>query len=70
MSTGYRFGRKGQERVVADYWEALEAILSMPIPTFRRPNSVGNFGGVVCKKDDVEDVSKNSIILQLNPSEK
>lgn len=66
MPTGYRFGRKGSERVVTDYWEALQAVSEMPIPTFRRPNSAGNFGGVACKPANVEEVSRKAIQKQLD----
>ena len=65
MSSGYRFGRKGSEQVLSDYWEALEALSKMAIPTFRRPNSAGNFGGVACKAGDVEEVSRKAILQQI-----
>lgn len=41
---GYQIGPKGEERVVEDYFEALERLQAMRVPRWRRPNEKGNWG--------------------------
>jgi hypothetical protein len=43
---GYTVGRKGEERPIADYREALAELQRMPIPYWRRPNETGAWGTV------------------------
>lgn len=59
--SGFRVGPKGQEQTFVDYWQALSHVMSVPRHIFRRANKSGNFGGVVCKADDVEEVSRSHI---------
>jgi hypothetical protein len=56
---GYRIGPKGSEVVVSTFEEALNALRSMEIPRWRRPNPAGNWGivsgirwGSICGQDD------------------
>lgn len=41
---GYRIGPKGEERVVADYIDAVRNLNEMTSPCWRRPNAKGNWG--------------------------
>ncbi|WP_439598766.1 hypothetical protein [Falsiroseomonas sp.] len=41
---GFRIGAKGDEFVVHDYFEALDALKGMHPPRWRRPNAEGNWG--------------------------
>jgi len=41
---GYQVGKKGEEKYYENFYEALEALQSMPTPRFRRPNEQGNWG--------------------------
>ncbi|KMZ12706.1 hypothetical protein BHUM_03393 [Candidatus Burkholderia humilis] len=41
---GYQVGKKGEERFIPDYWEALAYLKGMTSPAFRRPNENGNPG--------------------------
>jgi hypothetical protein len=59
--SGYRVGPKGQVETLDDYWEALRRVMSFSPPHFRRANSNGNFGRVVCEPGDVEEVSRRHI---------
>lgn len=43
-SSGFSIGKKGQERVVLSFEEALENLTKMPTPYWRRPNKAGNWG--------------------------
>ena len=43
---GYTIGGKGKEVQVADFDEALLELQRMPIPYWRRPNAIGNWGSV------------------------
>jgi hypothetical protein len=65
QAKGYRIGEKGSEQLVADYWEALELVRAMATPRFRRKNSEGNVGIVACKPEQVEEVSRAAIEVQL-----
>lgn len=60
-TSGYRIGPKGSEEAFAEYWSALEQVASMKSPRFRRPNSKGNFGIVICAPNDFEDVHRDYI---------
>ena len=61
----YRIGEKGQEQVIADYWEALDRICAMETPRFRRKNAAGNAGIVSCRSGQVEEVSRGAIEEEL-----
>lgn len=65
MTTGYRIGEKGDEKLVRDYWQALDLLVKMPVPRFRRPNANGNFGIVACLPGNYEDVSRAAIECQI-----
>jgi hypothetical protein len=43
----YRIGPKGDERNVHGYREALDALESMSIPRWRRPNASSGMAGIV-----------------------
>lgn len=59
-TNGYEIGArdKDKERGIQDYWIALEKLLAMPQPRFRRRNKNGNSGTVTCAPGDVEEVSR------------
>lgn len=57
-SSGYMIGAKGEEIVVGDYEQALEQLLLMTVPRWRRPNPTGNWGivsGIEWKPADQMD---------------
>ncbi|MGE0315946.1 MAG: hypothetical protein AB7P21_30390 [Lautropia sp.] len=56
---GYQIGPKGHEVFVEDYWEALEHLLTMPRPRFRRSNAQGNRGIVTCNPGEVEEFRRD-----------
>ncbi|WP_445372769.1 hypothetical protein ACH518_09865 [Methylomonas sp. HW2-6] len=60
MTKGYEIGAryKDKEREIQSYWVALEKLMAMPEPRFRRRNKNGNFGTVTCNPGDVEEVSR------------
>lgn len=58
---GYVIGPKGAERVIRNYWDALDALNTMGTPRFRRANKAGNRGIVACTPGDVEDVKVSYI---------
>lgn len=43
-SSGFTIGRKGEERVVVSYLDALAQLKAMPKAYWRRPNAGGNWG--------------------------
>ncbi len=57
---GYEIGQRGvdKERYIQSYWEALEKVMAMRAPRFRRRNKNGNSGTVTCQLGDVEEVSR------------
>lgn len=59
--SGYKVGQKGEEKLFTDYWTALECLVSMQPPRFRRPNTENNFGIVRCESGDLEEVSREYI---------
>lgn len=63
MAKGYEIGKRDadKERNIQSYWEALDKVMKMSQPRFRRKNKVGNFGTVTCNHDDVEEVSRSFI---------
>jgi hypothetical protein len=64
---GYTIGAKGSEIQVDDFEEALGELQRMPIPHWRRPNAVGNWGtvsGVRWARLDAADLE----ILANNPN--
>lgn len=63
MRDGYEIGQRNvdKERGIKSYWVALEKLLAMPKPRFRRRNRNGIFGTVVCNPGDVEEVSVDFI---------
>lgn len=66
MSAGYEIGArgKGKERGIESYWTALDMLMAMAQPRFRRRNAQGKFGTVTCQPGDVEDVSRSFIELE------
>lgn len=67
---GYQVGSKkdrtkgpseDDERYVESYWDALEELMRMETPRFRRRNSNGNAGIVKCAPGDVEEVRRDFI---------
>jgi hypothetical protein len=59
MSKGYEIGRgKDKERYIQSYWEALDKLMSLSEPRFRRPNKKGTPGTVTCRVGDVEEISR------------
>ncbi len=62
---GYRIGAKGNEARIPDYWEALSLVTAMNPPRFRRANPQGNFGLIVCRLEDVEEVRRDFIDAEL-----
>lgn len=63
MGKGYEIGAriKDKEKGIQCYWDALEKVIRMNQPRFRRPNKNGIPGTVTCKPGDVEEVSKSFI---------
>lgn len=63
MGKGYEIGarNKDKERGIQNYWEALEKLMQMNQPRFRRKNKNGIFGTVTCEPGDVEEVRKSYI---------
>jgi hypothetical protein len=43
----YRVGAKGKERNVAGYADAVEALTTMDVPRWRRPNGTSGMAGIV-----------------------
>ncbi|SAK99824.1 hypothetical protein AWB78_05833 [Caballeronia calidae] len=66
MSGGYEIGARGKEkeRGIESYWTALDKLVAMEQPRFRRRNEQGNFGTVTCQPGDVEEVSRSFIELE------
>lgn len=60
---GYEIGKRNVDKQtgIQNYWDALEKLMAMPEPRFRRPNKKGNFGTVTCRPGDVEEVSRKFI---------
>ena len=63
--SGFKIGPKGSEEQFTDYWTALNCLIEMQTPRFRRPNSEGNFGIVKCESDALEDVRRDFIEAEL-----
>ncbi len=63
LKVGYEIGQRGvdKERYIQSYWDALEKVMAMPNPRFRRPNKNGIPGTVKCESGDIEEVSKDFI---------
>jgi hypothetical protein len=63
IKKGYEIGARDKDKEIGiqSYWEALEKVMKMNQPRFRRINKNGNRGTVTCKSGDVEDVSKSFI---------
>jgi len=60
LKVGYEIGRRDvdKERHIQSYWDALEKVIAMSSPRFRRPNRNGIPGTVKCEPGDVEEVSR------------
>jgi hypothetical protein len=60
MGKGYEIGArdKDKERYIQSYWEALDKVMKMSQPRFRRKNKKGTPGTVTCEVGHVEEVSK------------
>lgn len=63
MTKGYEIGArdKDKERGIQSYWEALDKLIKMPQPRFRRKNKNGVFGTGTCQFGDVEGVERSFI---------
>lgn len=61
---GYTIGAKGYEQKISDYFVALEALLRMPTPRWRRKNNEGNRGIVAGVR--IERTKKSLVEQQLN----
>lgn len=63
MAKGYEIGArdKDKERGIQDYWAALEKLMAMPQPRFRRRNKSGIFGTVTCNEGDIGEVKRSYI---------
>lgn len=60
---GYEIGPRGagKEKYIQTYWEALDKLMKLPEPRFRRKNKNGNSGTVKCRIGDVEEISREFI---------
>lgn len=60
LSVGYEIGARGKdkEQYIQSYWDALDKVMKMSQPRFRRRNKNGVPGTVTCVFGDVEQVSK------------
>lgn len=56
MAKGFQIGAKGSERYISDYWDALNELMKMPTPRFRRRNKNNIPGIVACKPGNVDEV--------------
>lgn len=63
MTKGYEIGARNEdkERGIQSYWEALDKLVKMPQPRFRRKNKKGVFGTVTCQSADFADVERSFI---------
>lgn len=68
LTKGFQIGKKGEERYFNDYWEALEALMKISTPRFRRRNKNNIPGIVTCAKSDVEEVKRSYIDEQISNS--
>ena len=67
LKGGYEIGQRGndKERYIQDYWDALDKLMAMDVPRFRRRNTNGNAGTVTCRPGDVEEDSRASLATML-----
>ncbi len=67
LKGGYEIGKRGtdKERHIQDYWDALDKLIAMDVPRFRRRNGSGNAGTVTCRPGDVEEVSRAALDAKL-----
>ncbi len=63
LRVGYEIGARGKdkERYIQSYWDALEKLLVMDNPRFRRRNKNGIPGTVKCNAGDIEEISRDFI---------
>lgn len=63
LGVGYEIGARGKdkEKHIQSYWEALEKVVAMGSPRFRRRNKNGIPGTVTCQPGNVEEVSREFI---------
>lgn len=63
LKVGYEIGQRNvdKEKNIKTYWEALEKLMRLSQPRFRRPNKNGIPGTVTCKIGDVEEISRDFI---------
>ncbi len=63
MTKGYEIGQRGhdKEKYIQSYWDALDKLMKMGQPRFRRRNKNGVFGTVTCESGDVEEVKRSFI---------
>ncbi|MBY4869286.1 hypothetical protein K6W76_22695 [Burkholderia anthina] len=63
LSKGYENGARAKknESGIQDYWTALDKLLAMARPPFRRRNKNGKPGTVTCEHGDIEEVSRSFI---------
>lgn len=60
LKGGYEIGERDvdKERYIQSYWDALDKVMAMTSPRFRRPNKNGIPGTETCQPGDVEEVSR------------
>lgn len=63
LGVGYEIGKRNvdKEKYIQSYWEALDKLMRMSTPRFRRPNKNGTPGTVTCQQGDVEEISRDFI---------
>jgi hypothetical protein len=63
LTKGYEIGArdKDKERGIQSYWDALEKLMKMSQPRFRRRNRNGTPGTVTCQSGDVEEIRRSLI---------
>lgn len=68
MGKGYEIGKRDVDKQtgIQSYWDALEKLMAMPEPRFRRRNKNGIFGTVTCKPGDIGEVSRQFIEAERN----
>ncbi|MDP3108670.1 hypothetical protein [Hydrogenophaga sp.] len=63
LGVGYEIGQRNvdKQKHIQSYWDALEKLMQMSTPRFRRPNKNGTPGTVTCQFGDVEEISRSFI---------
>lgn len=63
LEGGYEIGQRDvdKDKHIQSYWEALDKLMAMATPRFRRRNKNGTPGTVTCRLGDVEEISREFI---------